>query len=214
MLLKGDSIGVVGARAPAKAENTVGVAFTGLKAAEEHVDQYLAHDIWEGAVREISAQSFITEADLAAAFVDFLNVGEPVRRLAGAVLAGLILERGANAPGFQLAAHDALAQMTRGTRTTLRKLWSPTAEFLALLPKAQLLAIAEPLVGADTFARWSKLKAAELPNVLAQALAGGGNAIAARNRQAAAEWVHPLLGFRELDFAKPAPAAEPLEVTA
>ncbi|WP_156679376.1 ParB/RepB/Spo0J family partition protein [Sphingomonas profundi] len=199
---------LVGARSPAPTEHTIGIAFGALRAADEQLEQHVAHDVWLGAVREISAESFITEPDLAAAFVDFLNAGASTKRLAGAVLAGLTLERSANAPGFTLAPHDALAQFTRGVHAPLvRKLWSPTAEFLALLPKAQLLAIAEPLVGSETLARWSKVKAAELPGLLAQALNGAGNAVAARNRQAALEWIHPLLAFRQLDFKQPAPSA-------
>ncbi|HEX8419437.1 MAG TPA: ParB/RepB/Spo0J family partition protein [Sphingomonas sp.] len=196
----------VGLRAPSPSDHEAGISTDATVLAREHVEQHVAHNIWLGAVREVSAESYITEPDLAAAFVHFLNAGSAKHRLAGAVLAGLVLERSAAAPGYDMPAHTALAQMTRGSDAMLRKLWSPTAEFIGLFPKAQQLAFVEPLVDAGSLAKWTKAKAADVPALVAQALAGGGHAVPGRSRSAATEWVHPLLAFAPLDFSRSAPS--------
>ncbi|TVV75308.1 hypothetical protein [Sphingomonas solaris] len=214
VLVGRDSPRVVGAGAPSRGENMVGISATAADAARAQTEQQVAHHIWRDAIREIAAENFITGEDLAVAFAEYRRAGAATKRLAGAVLAGLTLERGANAPGFSFTTHDALAALTGGDDASLRRLWEPTEAFLALLPKSQLLAIAEPLVGPETHSRWGKVKAALLPGLLAEALAGGGNAVAACSRQAAAEWVHPLLAFREIDLTPPAPAAQVVEAAA
>lgn len=201
-----DNAASVGARGIAQG-GTIG-AFELAQKAQTLVEQQVAHDVWLGAVSEISAESFVTEKDRAAAFVDYLNASEMTKRLASAVVAGLALERSANAPGFQMAAHDALALFARGTDAQVRKLWSPTGEFLGMLPKPQQLAIAGTIVGSSCLEKWEKLKVAELPALVAQALAGGGHAVPPSKRAAAAAWVHPLLRFEQLDFAKPAAPTE------
>ncbi|WP_174286665.1 ParB/RepB/Spo0J family partition protein [Sphingomonas bacterium] len=201
-----DSSAEVGARGIAQGA-MIG-AFDLAEKAKDQVGQHVAHDVWLGAVRDISAESFITGKDRAAAFVDYLNASESTKRLAGAVVAGLALERSANVPGYQMSPHDALALFARGTDEQLRKLWSPTGEFLGMLPKPQQLAIAETIVDAGHLSKWEKVKAAELPALLAQALAGGGNAVPPRHRAAAAAWVHPLLHFEQLDFSRIEPSAE------
>lgn len=188
-----DSAAATGARGIASG-GTIG-GFELAAKAKLHVDQHVAHDVWLEAVREISAETFITDTDRAAAFLVFVAAPDSIKRLAAAVVAGLALERSANVPGFQMAPHDAIAHQTGGNDEYLRDLWRPTAEFLDLLPKTQLLAIAEPIVGAETLEAWSKAKATELPALLAVALGGGGHDVAARNRPAAAAWVHPVLQF-------------------
>lgn len=197
----------VGLRSPNSSDHEAGTTTAAFDLARARIEEQTAHSIWTAAVKDVSAETFITEPDHAAAFVDFLNAGPRRQALAGAVLAGLLLERSAATPGYDHPAHAALAQMTRGTPRTVRLLWSPTAEFLELLPKAQQLAIAEPLVDANSLAKWSKVTGEQLTMLLAQALNGAGSAVPGRNRAAAAEWVHPLLAFPTLDFSDPAQSA-------
>ena len=194
-----DSAAEIGARGIASG-GTIG-GFDLAAKAKLHVDQHTAHDVWLAAVRELSVETFITDTDRAAAFLAFVAAHESIKRLAGAVVAGLSLERSANVPGFQMMPHDAIAHQTGGNDEYLRALWRPTAEFLELLPKPQLLAIAKPIVGPETFDAWSKLKATELAALLAVALGGGGHDVAARNRPAAATWVHPVLQFARIATA-------------
>jgi ParB family chromosome partitioning protein len=188
-----DSAAEVGARGIAMG-GTIG-AFELAAKSKEHVDQHKAHRVWTEAVRQMSAEPFITDSNRATAFMAFASADDATKRLAAAVVAGLALERSGNAPGFQMAPHDAIARATGADDDYVRMLWSPTAEFLELLPKAQLLAIAEPIVGPETFDAWSKVKGSELPALLAEALAGKGHAVAARNPPSAAQWVHPILKF-------------------
>lgn len=188
-----DSAAEVGARGIASG-GTINAHELGQKA-KQHVDQHFAHDVWLDAVRKLSAEPFVTAPDRAAAFVAYVAADDPTKRLAGAVVSGIAIERSANVPGFQMAPHDAIAHFTGVDDDYIRLLWSPTVDFLEMLPKAQLLAIAEPIVGADTFEAWSKAKATEIPALIASALAGEGHAVANRNRAAAAKWVHPLLQF-------------------
>ena len=155
----------------------------------------------------LSAEHFITGPDRAAAFAAFVAADDVTKRLAAAVVAGLAIERSANAPGFQMSPHDAIAQFSGADDEYIRLLWSPTAEFLEMLPKPQLLAIVEPIVGTETFDAWSKVKATELPALVADALGGGGHAVATRNRRAASAWVHPLLQFASLASTSKAKAA-------
>lgn len=112
------------------------------------------------------------------------------------MLAGILLERSAVTPGYDFPAHRTIAECVRGTSyNSVRDAWTPTAEFLELFGKAQQLAIARPFLDDGTYARWEKLKAAELPGRLAQALQGGGQDVPGRFREAARAWVHPLLSF-------------------
>lgn len=196
----------VGARGLGRAD-AIGAVDVAEKARLQ-VEQHTAHDIWLGAVRAISRETFITESDAAAAFVDFLNASAETKALAGAVMAGFALDRSANAPGYEFATHDALAQMSRGDARTLRKLWRPTAEFFELFPKSQLLAIAAPFLDETHRAQLERAKGFAIAEQLAQAMTGATAAIPGRNRAAAAEWVHPLLTFRQLDFEKRAAATD------
>ena len=200
-----DSSAEIGARGIASG-GTIGAHDLAEKA-KLHVDQHFAHDVWLGAVRQLSAEHFITGPDRAAAFAAFVAADDATKRLAAAVVAGLAIERSANAPGFQMSPHDTIAQFIGADDEDIRLLWSPTAEFLEMLPKPQLLAIAEPIVGTETFDAWSKVKAIELPALVANVLGGGGHAVATRNRPAASAWVHPLLQFGSVKVAAKAKAA-------
>lgn len=185
----------VGLRAPASVENEAGVPPAASELARDRVQEQHAHTVWTAALKELSVRTFITEPDHAAAFIDFLNASENDRRLAGAVVAGLLLERSAAAPGFDYPAHAALALAARGTAAIVRRLWTPTAEFCALFPKGQQLAIAAEFIDQASRAKWEKARAGDVTNLLAQALQGGGHAVNGRSRPAAAVWVHPLLAF-------------------
>lgn len=142
-----------------------------------------ARRIWGEAVDGIARAEFVTLADSDKALAAWLDAPESVRRLAGAVLAGLMLVRSANVAGWRVPAHDELARRAEADDATLRALWQPTAEFVGLLPKMKRLELAEPVVGREMTTRWSKLKDAELSGAVATVLAGQP------------DWLHPLLTF-------------------
>lgn len=183
------------------------------------LEEMPAQAIWERALARLSKSSFITEPDLAAAFVDYLGAGDAVHRLAGAVVAGIALERSANAPGYRIAAHDALALATRGTPGAIRKLWRPTEAFLGLFPVRRILDFVDGLVDRTMLTKWSKLKAGEQRRLVALALGDNTNGVMQGAKSAAAEWVHPLLAFEQPAFTKARPddvaaAADEMEVAA
>ncbi|WP_242140836.1 ParB/RepB/Spo0J family partition protein [Sphingomonas sp. TREG-RG-20F-R18-01] len=196
MSLGSDRASRIGARA-------IGTAFESIpEAVNDHLEMSLAHSVWEGALREISAQSFMTEKNLQAALIDYLNASPALKNLAAAVLAGLALERSANVDGYRVPVHDAVAHMTaRGYDAAVRRLVDPTAEMVDLLPKAQRLAIAEPLVEPATFKTWRNLKAPELAPLIIRVLLGTARSIRSNMRRAAESWVHPLIQFAPIDPA-------------
>lgn len=150
------------------------------------------------AVLELTRQTFFTGPDLGDAFLDYRASSSRLKQLAAAVVVGMALERSLNTPGFRLAAHDAVAAEIIGPGDpdeVVRRHWQPTSSFLGALPKAQLLAIVEPLVDAKTHAAWAKLKTAELVEEAAGVLAGTHPSLRTDAREAAARWVHPLLRF-------------------
>lgn len=175
------------------------------KKARDHVEMTEAHHVWANAIEDLRSESFLTEPDDVFAFLDFRGAPEKTRLLAGAVVAGIALDRSANAPGHAAPVHDALAQLARGTPDRLRMLWQPTAEFLDLIPRALRHEIAAGIVDKATHAAWGKLKSAELTDRLARALGPATNGVAQGFKTAARDWVHPLLAFAPLDFSKPRP---------
>lgn len=195
--------GATGARGIARGGDIGG--FDLAKKAREHVEMTEAHSIWDGAIAELRRQSFITEPDEVFAFLDFTQSSDQKRRLAGAVVAGIALDRSANAPGHGVPVHDALAQLAGGTPDNLRILWQPTGEFLDLIPRAQRHEIAAAFVDKATHAAWGKLKSADLTDRLARALGPATNGVASGAKTEARHWVHPLLAFTPLDFTKPRP---------
>lgn len=185
-----------GLRSPNTSDHEVGVATSALQPARDRVEEQSAHTTWTAAVKAILAERWMTEPDQADAFRLFLYAPERDRARAGAVLSGILLERSAATPGYDFAAHRTIAECVRGTGyNSVRDAWTPTAEFLELFGKAQLLAIARPFLDDGTYARWEKMKAAELPARLSQALQGGGQDVPGRFREQARAWVHPLLAF-------------------
>lgn len=177
------------------------------KKAREHLEMTEAHHVWTNAIEDLRRESFLTEPDDVFAFFDFLQTPEKTRRLAGAVVADIALDRSANAPGHAVPMHDVLAQLARGTPDALRTLWQPTGEFLDLIPRAMRHEIAAEFVDKATHAAWGKLKSAELTDRLARALGPATNGVAQGFKTAARDWVHPLLAFEPLDFTKPRPGS-------
>jgi ParB family chromosome partitioning protein len=167
-----------------------------------------AQSVWTGAIAELAQHSSMTEPDLSTAFIDYYNAGDAFHRLAGAVVAGYALERSANAPGFSIAVHDAVAQMARGTAPMVRRLWRPSEAFLGLFPARQLLDLVETLVEPETWRRWAKLRTPDLRAAIARAFGPSTNGVRTGAKAEASEWVHPLLRFEPIDFSKPA-AADP-----
>ncbi len=174
--------------------------------ARGHVEMTEAHRVWSDALDDLRKESFVTERDEVFAFLDFTTAPERTRRLAGAVVAGIALDRSANAPGHGLPIHDALGQLARGTPDALRTLWTPTGEFLDLIPRVARHEIAAEFVDKATHAAWGKLKSAELTDRLARALGPATNGVASGAKTAARHWVHPLLAFAPLDFTRPRPS--------
>ena len=163
---------------------------------------------WGKAVAELQRETFLTAKDLAGAFLDFRAASHAVRDLAAAVVTGLALERSLSAEGYDIAVHDALAIQARlSHRASIRRWWQPSEPFLGLIPRAEQLAIAEPLMERAVFGTWQRLRVDELlPHVLKLVT---GKAINVRRSMAtaAADWVHPLLAFR-VDAGRAAPAQE------
>lgn len=148
-----------------------------------HVKRALAGMRWEkeqAALRDHPA--FLLE-ELTAAFSAFHHEISPWKNKAAAMLAGLMLERSLEAPGYQVPLHDMLADGTGLNNATIRAYAEPTEELVDLLPKAQRLALAQPFVDQMAFASWGKLKAAELTAPVTRALYRAKN------------WVHPLMRF-------------------
>lgn len=172
--------------------------------ASDHVERTAAHARWAAARQELAAHPCIAEPDPVKAFEHFLFADEDTRRRAGAIAAGIALERSANAEGYRVPLHDFLAQMAGGTAgVNLAALVEPTEELVALMPKAEMLAQAEPFVDDMAFRTWKTLKLRELVGPATRAL------------KRARSWVHPLLRFQSRsETAPPAastPEAQPIE---
>lgn len=143
----------------------------------------LAHDLWRETLDDLLRQPFMAEDDLPRAFTAYVEATEGMKRLAAAVLAGLSLMRSADAPGWRIPMHDALANHLSADDAFLRRYWTPGTAFLGLFPKMKRLELAEPAVGLDQTRSWSKLPDKPLTAATAEALA------------AERHWVHPLLSF-------------------
>ena len=140
-----------------------------------------AQTLWLQALERIGKEPFMTIEDPAEAFEAYVGALEPVKAIAQAVLAGLALVRSANVAGWRIAAHDTLARLAGASDPVLRDGWDPDEAFLALLPKLKRLELAQPFVGPEQTAAWSKLRDAEISKLVAGTLPDG--------------WVHPLLSF-------------------
>ncbi|MEA3390139.1 MAG: ParB/RepB/Spo0J family partition protein [Pseudomonadota bacterium] len=150
---------------------------------QPHLKRSIAGMRWTKEGEQLRAHASMSEKDLATAFHAYLGETELWKNKAGAYLAGLMLERSLNAPGYQVPLHDLLAAGVRLNDMTLRGYVEPTEEIVELLPKAQRLALAKPHVDKTAFGTWGKLKAAELTAPVTRALRKARN------------WVHPLMQF-------------------
>ncbi|MGI4732911.1 MAG: ParB/RepB/Spo0J family partition protein [Janthinobacterium lividum] len=163
---------------------------------------------WGKAVASLQQRSFCRDKDLGGAFLDFLAADEATRALAAAIVAGLALERSLDAFGYDIAVHDVLAVRARLSHpANIRRWWTPTAAFLRLIPRAEQLAIAEPLMERAVFGTWQRLRIDELLPLVLKLVTGKATNVRKSMATAAADWVHPLLAFR-VDAGRAAPAQE------
>lgn len=144
-------------------------------------------------VEALMAADWITEKDLGKAFAAYLRIGLGMQDRAAAVLAGLLLKRSANAPGFKVPLHDALAKELGLDAEQARRAWTPDHHFAGLMPKLKRMELAQPFVPADAFRQWKNLADKPLAAAAAHVLA------------AQADWVHPVVSF---DFEGFAPEAD------
>lgn len=152
----------------------------------DHVERTEAHRIWQAAVDELKAHPSMTEEDFVAALAAWCDEDAFWKRKAAAVVAGMALERSADADGYRVPLHDEVARRAGAADPALLHSWcEPTAELLDLLPRAQRIELARPHVTPAVLRAWEKLKASELSAPVARALAG------------ARDWVHPILQFRK-----------------
>lgn len=184
-------------------DSSVGVGSAALDRMRAAVAAMPAARAIAAALQELSREPFLAGDDPAAAFLAYRDAPARTKRIAAAIVAGLALERSLAADGYRIAVHDAVAHDCADRSggdpvapESLRRHWSPTADLLADLPKAQLIEIARPFVTAGTLAAWGRLKADALADAVLD-LVTGAPASAARPdaRAAAAAWLHPLLVF-------------------
>ena len=149
-----------------------------------HVKRSIAGMRWEKERTLLRDHASMALKDLPAAFTAFHDETSIWKDKAAAFLAGLMLERSLNAPGYQVPLHDLLAAGVNLRDEHLRVYAEPTEELVDLLPKAQRLALAEPYVDKMAFGTWGKLKAGDLTAPVTRAL------------RKAKHWVHPLLRFQ------------------
>jgi ParB family chromosome partitioning protein len=148
-----------------------------------HLDETRAHALWTTAVEEVRRHPAFALKDPDDAFTAFFLSPERLKRLAGGILAGLALLRSANTPGWRVATHNRLADLAGADDATLRELWKPNANFMALFPKMKRLELAQPYVEPASFRDWHK----QSDVVLTGATAGAVEQDPC--------WVHPLLSF-------------------
>jgi len=148
-----------------------------------HLEESDAHRAWKTTVEGLKLHDAFVLEDHADAFTAYFLAPAKLKRLAGAVLAGLAMLRSANTPGWRVAVHDRLADLAGATDASLRELWEPTPKFMALFPKLKRLELAQPHVAAESFTTWHKQSDLVLTGATAGAL------------KLAPAWIHPLLSF-------------------
>lgn len=134
-------------------------------------------------VEALIAAEWMTEKDIGKAFAAFIRLQYFDKERAAAVLAGLLLKRSANAPGFKVPLHDALAQELGLDATQARRAWTPDHHFTGLFPKLKRMEFAQAHVPADAFRGWSKLADTPLAAATAHVLA------------TQPDWVHTVIAF-------------------
>lgn len=153
--------------------------------------QSSAREVFGHEVEALMAEGWMTYPDVGKAFAEFLALGQPAKDRAAAVLAGLLLKRSANAPGFKVPLHDALAQELGLDAEQARRAWTPDHHFAGLFPKLKRMEFAQPHVPADAFKSWAKLADTPLAAATAHVLA------------AQPAWVHTVISFDFEGFHQP-----------
>lgn len=145
--------------------------------------QSTARDAFKAEVEALIAADWMTEKDPGKAFNTFVALQYYEKERAAAVLAGILLKRSANAPGFKVPLHDALAEALGLDAEQFRRAWTPDHHFTGLFPKLKRLEFAQPHVPADAFKGWAKLADTPLAAAAAHVLA------------ARPDWVHTVISF-------------------
>jgi ParB family chromosome partitioning protein len=153
--------------------------------------QNAGREAFSHGVEALMAADWVTGKDLGKAFAAFLKLEFFEKDRAAAVLAGLLLKRSANAPGFKVPLHDALAQELGLDAGQARRAWTPDHHFTGLFPKLKRMEFAQPHVPADAFKGWSKLADTPLAAATAHVLA------------AQPDWVHTVIAFDFEGFHPP-----------
>lgn len=148
--------------------------------------QNAGREAFRAEVEWVMAADWMTDGDLRKAFMSYGRLDMDAKERAAAVLAGLMLMRSANAPGFKATLHDALAEELGLDAEQARRAWTPDHHFTGLLSKMKRLELAQPFVPADAFRQWKTLTDKPLAAAAAHVLA------------ARPDWVHPVVSF---DFA-------------
>ena len=149
-----------------------------------HVKRSIAGMRWERETADLRAHASMMLKDLPSAFTAFYDETSVWKNKVAAYLAGLMLERSLNAPGYQVPLHDMLAAQTGLRDPSIAGYVETTEELVELFPRAQRLALARSHVDQTAFAAWAKLKASDLTAPITRAL------------RKAKSWVHPLMQFQ------------------
>jgi len=175
--------------------------------AEAHLRETEGHRLYQRAAAELNVRPWADDEDLPASWRAYRTETPAMKRLAAAFAAAGLLERTANAEGFDSQLHHALADVLDvATPAAIRRLWTPTAELLRLLPRDRRTEIAEPFVERPTFAAYYSLKDDELTRIIVNVVTGTAYGLRERLIDLASTWVHPLLRFRQPE-PPPGPAA-------
>jgi ParB family chromosome partitioning protein len=180
--------------------------------AAPYLEQTRSQEVWNGAIDLLKQQSFVTSKNLGGSFIDFQHAKPELKALAAAVVAGLSLKRSMNADGYRIDVHDVVANATsRSYPEAVRELWSPTPEFINLLPKAKRLDEVRELVDGKTLTAWGKKKAADITDLVIKVMTGRSPSLKTSAVAAAKAWVHPLLQFGRPDVLEKAVTADDRE---
>lgn len=199
---------------PAATRYSVGASPPGMTVGAEisraHIAAMPASKVWGAAISDLARRPMLANADMAEAFVAFIDEPAEIKELAAAVIAGLSLERALN-DDSSIPAQEALAALAglHGD-AAIRTYWTPTADLLNRLPTEQRLAIAEPFVESAVFGPWSRLKPAEITRRVLDVVTGAtarASMVRAALAERAATWVHPLLRFGPGASDDPPPGA-------
>jgi len=150
----------------------------------DHLGRTEANRKWSALVEYVEAHPALQETDLVLGFRHFRAEKRAFRNTVAAIVAGLMLQRSANADGYRVPLHDLLGQACGlDDDQAVRALVEPTEEMVALLPKGQRIALATPYLDGATLKAMEAAKAKDTVGPIARAL------------RSATAWIHPLLRF-------------------